>query len=102
PDGFHRVSYRLVKARDHRLAISADIDAQVAELFHFVEQKLVQFEQWVVEGCTHANLFGEARKRQKLLEIGIRMDVAIDRSPEQLVFNPRIDFSISGLSLSIW
>src|SRR5262249_21560746 len=70
-DRLHRVGDRLIKTRDHRLAVRADIDAQVAELLHLVEQQLVQFEQRVIERRAHGDLFRELGEREQFLKIGV-------------------------------
>ena len=48
-----------------------DPGKNVAKLLHLIEQEFVQFQQRMVERCTHADLLGEPRQGQKFLEIGM-------------------------------
>jgi hypothetical protein len=56
---------------DHRLAVGADVDAEIAQLFHLVEQQLVQFQQGMIQGCANADLFCQSGRRQQFLKVGV-------------------------------
>ena len=56
PDGFHRIGHRLIQARNHRLAVRADIDAEIAAL----EEKLTKAHQ-LKQGMMQELLTGKTR-----------------------------------------
>src|SRR3990170_180418 len=70
-DGLERIADGLVERGNHRLAIGADVRAEVGELAHLVDEQLVQLEQRMVEQRLHAQLVGKRAERQQLLEVRV-------------------------------